>query len=124
MSAVGLRAFLDCKSIDMGEDSWDCIEHAIKGSPIAVVVFSESFADSVWCLRELHAMLHMSCVTVLPVFYNVQPWEVRFPEKGQLKEGFEKLCGRYPKAVIDGWREDLGHASKLMGWEHFGAKKW
>jgi hypothetical protein len=68
-------------------------------------------------------MLHMSCVTVLPVFYNVEPCEVRFPEKGQLKGGFEKLCGRHPKEVVDEWREDLGHASKLMGWEHFGPKK-
>ena len=124
LSAAGLRAFLDCKSIDMGEDSWECIEHAIKRSPVAVVVFSERFADSVWCLRELHAMLHMSSATVLPVFYNVQPWEVRFPEEGRLKGGFEKLCERHPKEVIDEWREDLEHASKLMGWEHFGAKKW
>ncbi|KAG0619275.1 hypothetical protein M758_4G128200 [Ceratodon purpureus] len=121
LEAAGLLPFLDCKSIDIGEDSWECIEHAIKKTPISVVVFSESFAQSEWCLRELHVMLHTPSVKVLPVFYKVRPSEVRFPESGQLKDGFQKLIGRHDKIVIEQWRADLEQASKLMGWEHAGA---
>ncbi|KAG0619371.1 hypothetical protein M758_4G134900 [Ceratodon purpureus] len=121
LEAAGLLPFLDCKSIDIGEDSWECIEHAIRKTPIAVVVFSESFAQSKWCLRELHVMLHTPSVKVLPVFYKVRPSEVRFPESGQLKDGFQKLIGRHDKIVIEQWRADLEQASKLMGWEHAGA---
>ncbi|KAG0626986.1 hypothetical protein M758_2G165800 [Ceratodon purpureus] len=122
LEAAGLLPFLDCKSIDMGEDSWECIEDAIRKTPIAVVVFSESFAQSEWCLRELHVMLHTPSVKVLPVFYKVRPSEVRFPESGQLKDGFQKLVGRHDKNSIEQWRADLEQASKLMGWEHAGAQ--
>ncbi|KAG0612323.1 hypothetical protein M758_6G018800 [Ceratodon purpureus] len=117
--AAGLQPFLDCKSIDIGDDSWDCIEHAIKRTPLALVVFSESFAQSEWCLRELHVMLHTPSVKVLPVFYNVRPSEVRFPESGRLKDGFEKLASRHHHSnIIEQWRADLDQASKIMGWEH------
>ncbi|KAG0600590.1 hypothetical protein M758_11G045700 [Ceratodon purpureus] len=122
LEAAGLLPFLDCKSIDIGDDSWECIEHAIRKTPIAVVVFSESFAQSEWCLRELHVMLHTPSVKVLPVFYKVRPSEVRFPESGQLKDGFQKLIGRHDKNIIEQWRADLDQASKLMGWEHAGAQ--
>ncbi|KAG0556358.1 hypothetical protein KC19_11G047400 [Ceratodon purpureus] len=122
LEAAGLLPFLDCKSIDIGDDSWECIEHAIRITPIAVVVFSESFAQSEWCLRELHVMLHTPSVKVLLVFYKVRPSEVRFPESGQLKDGFQKLIGRHDKNIIEQWRADLDQASKLMGWEHAGAQ--
>ncbi|KAG0586335.1 hypothetical protein KC19_2G083500 [Ceratodon purpureus] len=122
LKAAGLLPFLDCKSIDMGEDSWECIEDAIRKTSIAVVVFSESFAQSEWCLRELHVMLHTPSVKVLPVFYKVRPSEVRFPESGQLKDGFQKLIGRHHKIVTEQWRADLEQASKLMGWEHAGVQ--
>ena len=107
----------------MGEDCWECIEHAIKNTPIAVVIFSESFTQSVWCMKELDVMLHSLGIKVLPIFYNVRASEARFPESGQLKDGFEKLSGRYDKTVIEQWRADLEQASKLMGWEHVGAHK-
>ncbi|KAG0583131.1 hypothetical protein KC19_3G111900 [Ceratodon purpureus] len=116
--AAGLRPFLDCKSIDVGDDCWENIEHAIKKTPIAVVVFSERFTQSEWCLRELHLILHTPSVQMLPVFYNLRPSEVRFPESGQLKDGFEKLSSRYEKDVIAEWRADLVQASNVMGWEH------
>ena len=123
LKAAGLQPFLDCESIDTGEDSWECIEHAIKKTPIAVVVFSERFAASEWCLRELDVMLATPGVKVLPVFYNVRPSEVRYPESGQLKDGFEKLSRRHDKTVTERWRGNLETASKLMGWEHEGAKR-
>ena len=118
LKAAGLRPFLDCEAIDKGRDAWTCIDHAIKTTPVAVVIFSESFAESEWCLKELHAMLETSGVQVLPVFYKVQPCEVSYPEKGPLAGGFEKLKQRHDGTVIEQWREDLRKASKLNGWEH------
>ena len=121
--AAGLHPFLDCKSIDIGDDSWKCIEHAIKRTPLAVVVFSESFAQSEWCLKELHLMLETPGIKILPVFYKVQPCEVNFPEKGPLAAGFDKLKQRHDATLINQWREDLKRASKLNGWEHSEAKQ-
>ncbi|KAG0626223.1 hypothetical protein M758_2G112100 [Ceratodon purpureus] len=67
LEAAGLRPFLDCESIDKGQTSWACIEHAIKTTPIALVIFSESFAQSEWCLKELHLLLKTPGVKILPM---------------------------------------------------------
>jgi len=118
LERVGLHPFLDCKSISKGQDSWKCIDHAIKTTPLALVIFSESFAQSPWCLKELHALLECHSVKVLPIFYKVQPWEVSFPENGQLSAGFTKLIERHDKTLVEEWRVDMQTASKLNGWEH------
>ncbi|KAG0589755.1 hypothetical protein KC19_1G045400 [Ceratodon purpureus] len=117
LEAAGLVPFLDCKSIDKGQDAWKCIDHAIKTTPIALVIFSKSFVQSEWCMKELHLALSNPGVKVLPVFYRIQPCEVNFPEKGQLATGFEKLKQRHDETLIEQWREDLRKASKLNGWE-------
>jgi len=118
LKRAGLHPFLDCKSIGKGQDSWKCISHAIQTTPLALVIFSKNFAQSEWCLRELHAILECSSMKVLPIFYNVQPWEVNFPEKGQFVVGFSKLAERHDKTLIEKWRADMQRASKLNGWEH------
>jgi len=118
LERVGLHPFLDCKSIAKGQESWKCIDHAIQTTPLALVIFSESFAQSQWCLKELHAMLARPSMMVLPIFYNVQPWEVSFPEKGQLVAGFKKLIERHDKTLIEEWRADLEQASDINGWVH------
>jgi hypothetical protein len=116
--AVGLRPFLDCKSIDIGEEAWESIHHAIKKTPIAVVIFSKTFTQSKWCLKELHVILENPGIEVLPIFYKVEPREVCFPESGQLKDGFEKLKKRHNETTIEQWSADLAKASKIMGWIH------
>ena len=115
----GLQPYLDCKSICIGEECWNSIEDGIKNTPIAVVVFSERYAESEWCLKELHVMLEAHPrKEILPVFYNVTPWDLRNPERGQFKDGFEKLKKKFNSELIDQWKADLEVASKLMGWEH------
>lgn len=102
----------------MGEDAWGSIENAIKKSQIAVVVFSERYTESPWCLRELDAILDTPEIKVQTIFYNVHPSEVRHPESGSLKDGFEKLEKRHDRANIDRWKKRLQEASEIMGWEH------
>ena len=115
---AGLRPFLDCEAIDKGQHGWTRIDHAIKTTPVAVVIFSESFAESEWCLKELHAMLETPGVQVLPVFYKVRPCDLSHLETGQMAGGFEKLKQRHDATVIEQWKEDLKTASKLIGWEY------
>jgi hypothetical protein len=115
----GIQPYLDCKSICIGEECWESIEDGIKNTPIAVVVFSERYAESEWCLKELNVMLEAhSCKKILPIFYNVTPWDLRNPERGQFKDGFEKLKAKFNSDLIEQWKIDLEIASKLMGWEH------
>ena len=115
----GLQPYLDCQCIPIGEDCWKSIEDGIKNSPIAVVVFSEKYAESEWCLKELHVMLEThSCKKILPIFYNVEPRDVRNPERGKFKDGFKKLKEKFNSEIIEEWKADLKVASTLMGWEH------
>ena len=115
----GLLAYLDYYAIPFGEDCWKSIEDGIKNSPIVVVVFSERYAESEWCLKELHVMLEThSCKKILPIFYNVEPREVRNPERGKFEKGFKKLKKKFDSKVIEQWKADLEKASTLRGWEH------
>ncbi|KAG0561264.1 hypothetical protein KC19_9G049900 [Ceratodon purpureus] len=116
LEAAGLRPFLDCKSIGKGQHSQAWMDSAVKTTPIALVIFSENFADSEWCLNELKVMLDTPGVKVLPVFYKVQPDEVCCPEEGRLSAAFEKLKRRHDETSIERWRDALKRASGLNGW--------
>ncbi|KAG0562346.1 hypothetical protein KC19_9G139200 [Ceratodon purpureus] len=117
LEAAGMRPFLDCKSIGKGQDSQTCIDHVVKTTPIALVIFSENFADSKWCLNELEVMLDTDPgVKVLPVFYKVQPDDVGCPEKGRLSAAFDKLKLTHKETTIKRWRDVLKRASELNGW--------
>jgi hypothetical protein len=120
----GLQPYLDRRSIRHGEECWESIEDAIKNTPIAVVVFSKRYAESEWCLKELHVMLEAnSRKKILPIFYNVTPWDLRNPERGQFKDGFEKLKMKFNSNLVEQWQANLEVASKLMGWEHSNESK-
>ncbi|KAG0605328.1 hypothetical protein M758_9G049500 [Ceratodon purpureus] len=116
LEAAGLRPFLDCKSIGKGQHSQAWMDSAVKTTPIALVIFSENFADSEWCLNELKVMLDTPGVKVLPVFYKVQPDEVCCPEEGRLSAAFDKLKRRHDETTIERWRDALRRASGLNGW--------
>ena len=118
LKVVGLWPFLDCKVIDKGQDAWTCIEHAIKTTSIGLVIFSENFAQFKWCLDELHVMLNTPSMKVLPIFYKVQPCNVRFSEKGLFAIAFDKLKERHSEIIIKQCKEDLDKASQLIRWEH------
>ena len=72
---------------------------AIETSRMAVVVFSKSYATSDWCLDELAKIMECNRVlnqSVLPIFYDVSPSEVR-KQKGNFEEA-ANLAGFHLKA--------------------------
>lgn len=81
---AGINVFKDDDSIYKGARISKSLPEAIEQSRIAVVVFSKHYADSKWCLNELVKI--MKChrairQIVLPVFYDVDPLEVRHQKK-------------------------------------------
>ncbi|XP_059429090.1 TMV resistance protein N-like [Corylus avellana] len=79
----GIYTYMDDK-LRMGDEIGPKLLKAINESRIAIVVLSENYASSPWCLRELKKILE--CMetnqqTVIPMFYEVDPSDVRYQNK-------------------------------------------
>ena len=71
--------FIDDK-LNRGNEISPSLSSAIEGSKISIVIFSEGYASSRWCLNELVKILESKNKygqIVVPVFYLVDPSDVR-----------------------------------------------
>jgi hypothetical protein len=117
----GIFAFRDDAKLQKGESIAPELLRAIEGSQIFIVVFSKNYASSTWCLRELESILHCSQVygrRVLPVFYDVDPSELRH-QKGSYGEAFSKHEQRFQHdtQMVHRWREALTQTGNISGWD-------
>ncbi|XP_024962947.1 TMV resistance protein N-like [Cynara cardunculus var. scolymus] len=80
----GIRVFKDDEMLHRGKLITPELTKAIEESRCVVVVFSKNYVDSSWCLVELAKI--MECHNrmgrlVLPVFYHVDPSDLRGQRK-------------------------------------------
>ncbi|KAJ0900142.1 putative TIR domain, P-loop containing nucleoside triphosphate hydrolase [Helianthus annuus] len=113
----GIQTYKDDETLPRGERIGPALLKAIQESRIALVVFSENYADSSWCLDELEHI--MECMDtrgqfVMPVFYHVDPSDVR-KQKGKYGKAFSKQ-ERKNKQKVESWRNALEKAGNLSGW--------
>ena len=82
----GIRTFID-DNLPRGEQISTQLLKTIESSTISIVVFSENYAFSAWCLDELAKIVECkkNDQLVRPVFYNVDPSEFR-NQKGKFGE--------------------------------------
>ncbi|XP_048131527.1 disease resistance protein RUN1-like [Rhodamnia argentea] len=93
---------------------------AIEQSCIAIIVFSENYASSQWCLEEVAKIMEckeQTYLTVLPVFYKVDPREVRGGRKSYGK-ALSKHESKFRKDLekVKRWKKALFDAGSLSGW--------
>lgn len=84
----------------------------IKQSRVSIVVFSEDYASSTWCLKELVQIL--KCMDeqnqiVIPVFYEVDPSQVCKPEAFTKHDCDSKV----EKEEVQSWMSALTRATNL-----------
>lgn len=120
LTKVGIHTFRDEDALRKGENISTELFNAIRGSSISIVVFSKSYASSRWCLDELVEILHCTKTrghTLLPVFYRVDPSDVR-NQTGTFTEGFARHEKRFPTDMdrIQRWRVALTEAANYAGW--------
>ncbi|CAK8577201.1 unnamed protein product [Lathyrus sativus] len=121
LQTQGIFAFRDDTNLPKGESIAPDLLHAIQHSHIFVVVFSTNYASSTWCLRELEKIcecVQVSGKHVLPVFYDVDPSEVRH-QKGFYAEAFSKHEHRFQRdsLMVSRWRQALTQVANLSGWD-------
>ena len=96
------------------------IEAAIRTAYVHITIFSPGYADSRWCLDELLLILQKPRDTIIPVFYNVKPSEVRWASKeGPYAQALKKMedKGRYDCQTLENWIKALNDVSYRVGFE-------
>lgn len=86
----GVITFRDDQELERGNEISRELLQAIHDSRFSVIVFSRNYTSSTWCLNELVKIVE--CMkqgrqTVIPVFYDVDPSEVR-NQTGRLQQAF------------------------------------
>ncbi|KAJ9701121.1 hypothetical protein PVL29_006459 [Vitis rotundifolia] len=116
----GIHTFRD-DSLKRGEEIAPELLKAIEESRFSLIVFSENYAGSRWCLDELVKI--MKCKkemkqTVVPIFYHVEPSHVRH-QTGRFGEAFSnyKEDTEEMKEKVRSWRSALTDAANTAG-EH------
>ncbi|ESW05973.1 hypothetical protein PHAVU_010G008700 [Phaseolus vulgaris] len=125
---AGIFVFKDDESLPRGRQISPSLRLAIEQSRISVVVFSKNYAESWWCLKELEKIMECHRTighVVLPVFYHVDPSEVRH-QRGDFGEAFRRLSSKISneieEKVLDWkqrWRTVLGETieEKVLDWK-------
>ena len=114
----GIHTFMDDK-LRSGEEISPALIKAIEESHISIIVLSKNYASSRWCLDELKKILDCRKTQgqqVLPVFYDVDPSEVR-NQTNSVGEAFAKLERRFKDDIIkmEGWKTSLTEVANLSG---------
>ncbi|XP_056159557.1 TMV resistance protein N-like [Syzygium oleosum] len=113
----GIHTFVDDEELRKGEQISPTLIGAIEESRIAIIIFSEDYASSRWCLEELATIMECKAqkeLIVLPVFYKVEPREVRRAYKRAMAK-HETKFGKDSKTVKR-WKKALFDAGSLSGW--------
>ncbi|XP_039170523.1 TMV resistance protein N-like [Eucalyptus grandis] len=104
---TGVNLFFDDDGLRKGDKISPALERAIKESRISIVVLSENYADSAWCLNELAKIIECHLLdkkkqVIEPVFYHAfEKQECRFSENVEL---------------VMKWREAMKSVANLSGW--------
>ena len=111
----GIRTFRD-NQLRIGEAIALELLKAIEESRFSIIVFSENYARSTWCLDELVKIMECKDMghAVFPIFYHVEPSEVR-KQSGRFGEAFAGYEENW-KDKIPRWRTALTEAANHSGW--------
>ncbi|MED6163282.1 hypothetical protein PIB30_078382 [Stylosanthes scabra] len=117
---AGIYVFKDDNGLARGKNISISLIKAIGESKTSVIILSPNYAFSRWCLQELEYIMRCcknKTQNVLPVFYHIDPSEVR-NQTGKFGQAFDNLMKRYPdkvKGKEQSWRTALREVGCLAG---------
>ena len=114
----GIVTFRDDEGLSRGENISSELLRAIEKSRCALVILSENYAESKWCLEELAKIMECRIemgLLVFPVFYHVDPSRVR-KRWGSYGDALENHERNSFEGVTQRWRVALTEVANLSGW--------
>ncbi|XP_057441366.1 uncharacterized protein LOC130733253 [Lotus japonicus] len=120
LKRIGIITFTDDGMLKAGNVISPALSKAIEESMVLIIVLSENYASSTWCLDELVKILECSRrgnqQLVYPIFYHVDPSHVRHQtgEYGEAMAAHENRFG-IDSYRIQAWRSALNEVCQLKG---------
>ncbi|XP_039165744.1 disease resistance protein RPV1 [Eucalyptus grandis] len=118
MKEVGVHVFRDEEELSMGEVIGEELQQAIKNAVIYIPIFSQTYASSKWCLRELALMVDNVSKSkkkrIFPIFLHVEPDDVKL--KKPLYEADFKKHEEDFRNEVETWKGALRKVDELKGW--------
>ncbi|XP_057458189.1 TMV resistance protein N-like [Lotus japonicus] len=111
-----IYTFVD-ERLQGGEEIWPSLVGAIEGSLISVIIFSENYASSTWCLKELIKILECRDKyghTLILVFYGIDPTDVRHQTRSY-ESAFAEHRKKFDPTMVQIWRDALNKSANLSG---------
>jgi hypothetical protein len=121
LTRKGIFAFKDDKRLEKGESLSPQLLQAIRNSRISIVVFSQRYAESTWCLEEMATIAECRRdlkQTVFLVFYDIDPSHVR-KQTGLYQHAFDLHRNRFnhdPNKVVR-WTKAMVDLTEIVGWD-------
>ncbi|XP_052724206.1 disease resistance protein RPV1-like isoform X2 [Vigna angularis] len=121
LSTVGLTTFLHHNN---AVKSTHIQEPILSHCRVAIVVFTQTYSQSAWCLNQLQQIIKWHetyCRHVLPVYYEIQPSDVRL-QNGyfgkELKATAKRTFSRQElEHGMSRWSHALTKAANFFGWD-------
>ena len=116
----GIITFRDDEKLERGKYISPKLLKAIEESKYTIIILSTNYASSRWCLIELAKIVECmkkTRLTVLPVFYHVDPSDIR-NQRGTLAEAFAKHeeDTKVNTEDMHSWKAALKDVGQLSGW--------
>ncbi|KAI3516496.1 hypothetical protein L1887_15414 [Cichorium endivia] len=114
----GIHTYMDDKTLARGDEIHPSLMEAIDKSQIAIVIFSENYAESKWCLNELEYIIkckNTKGLIVMPIFYKVDLDDLK-RQKRKYGEAFDNHK-TVNKTKAELWRNALVDATRIAGWD-------
>jgi hypothetical protein len=126
----GIKTFRDDEELERGKPIRPELLTAIEESRFAVIILSRNYASSTWCLDELAKIVEcmkQTRLTVFPVFYGVNPSDVRkhrrstcfwMNRRSTYAQAFAKHQKQFKenREKVQRWRDALTEVANRSGW--------
>ncbi|XP_054775713.1 disease resistance protein RPV1-like [Prosopis cineraria] len=114
LQSHGVRVFYDDDGLDRGDQIAPSLLEAIDDSAASIIIISPNYASSHWCLEELAEICKCRRL-ILPVFFNVDPRDVR-KQGGPFEDSFKIHEKKRREDEVIRWRKAMNKVGGIAGY--------